>query len=195
VRRRLFNLVVLLSALIAAGIVVMWVRSYFPGFTLSGRGIRVGGFNNFPFGTETSGYAADNFPIQARGYGYVVTVSRGGIELYWQELRTPQNHLAVGSMYAHVEETVLGFGFTRAPLGRISGQPWARQGTVRLPCWFVLSLSATPAALWLIRSRRMRRDRWRRENGLCPACGYDIRATPGRCPECGAVAVSAGGEP
>jgi hypothetical protein len=42
-----------------------------------------------------------------------------------------------------------------------------------------------PAILSTRRILRHRRQRERRRRGLCPACGYDLRATPERCPECG----------
>jgi hypothetical protein len=50
--------------------------------------------------------------------------------------------------------------------------------------WLVaLPLLAGPM-LWLKRFRTMRRAR---RIGACPDCGYDLRATPDRCPECGAA--------
>jgi hypothetical protein len=54
-----------------------------------------------------------------------------------------------------------------------------------LPWWIVLVLSALlPVRLYMLWRRRWRRERWI-QNGLCPSCGYDLRASPGKCPECG----------
>ena len=52
--------------------------------------------------------------------------------------------------------------------------------TVFVPVVLLVSL-----LVWLDARKRQREGA--REASLCPACGYDLRATPGRCPECGTV--------
>ena len=49
-----------------------------------------------------------------------------------------------------------------------------------IPIWLPLLMFAAPAGLWLLSVLRRRRG----AHG-CPSCGYDLRATPDRCPECG----------
>ena len=53
---------------------------------------------------------------------------------------------------------------------------------VQVRPWLLLVPPAIMPALWI--KRLARRRRMLRE-GLCLQCGYDLRATSGRCPECG----------
>jgi hypothetical protein len=56
--------------------------------------------------------------------------------------------------------------------------------TLVLPHWFVALLSAILPDLWW-RGRRRRLRQHRLAHKLCVTCGYDLRGTPERCPECG----------
>jgi hypothetical protein len=54
---------------------------------------------------------------------------------------------------------------------------------IALPYWLMCSIVAGPAAV--VAARRAKR-RCAMRHGLCPTCGYDLRASANVCPECGA---------
>jgi hypothetical protein len=53
-----------------------------------------------------------------------------------------------------------------------------------IPHWALVLMTAVSPAVWIIRKLRIRR---RIRRCVCQSCGYDLRATPDRCPECGAI--------
>jgi hypothetical protein len=66
---------------------------------------------------------------------------------------------------------------------------------VMVPYWLLVVLFAALPLWWL---RANIRAMHRRQENLCPNCGYDLRATPqaggpllDRCPECGAIPTKA----
>jgi hypothetical protein len=67
---------------------------------------------------------------------------------------------------------------------------WFRYRQLVVPAWILLALSAPLPAIWITRTLRQRR---RAASNRCAACGYDLRATPDRCPECGALPQTAPG--
>jgi hypothetical protein len=58
--------------------------------------------------------------------------------------------------------------------------------------YYVAAFSVLPLAWAAPRLRRAMIARRRRRGGMCPACGYDLRATRDRCPECGAIPGNSG---
>jgi hypothetical protein len=76
-------------------------------------------------------------------------------------------------------------GFTYQS-GELHNRFWA----LTFPGYLVVILSAILPLRYAL-NRRYWKDEARQSKGLCRSCGYDLRSSPDRCPECGAVVTPA----
>jgi hypothetical protein len=85
-------------------------------------------------------------------------------------------------IHGHSHWRTLGFAWNR--FHSAQGSRIQDNWTIDVPYWFVLLLPLIAPA---VRARLHLKDRRRASAGRCHACGYDLRATPERCPECGMI--------
>jgi 4-amino-4-deoxy-L-arabinose transferase-like glycosyltransferase len=172
----------ILSLLLCFAILVVWIRSYF---------------------TADVFHQYTTRDIQNRSYRPIVSVEigKGGIgftRILWSAPigsltagtpSEPLNHWKEAPIYPDFRDfrfrpnaaPFLGFKFKRFAASLPNGST-ASIFAIILPLWslwlFFLML-ALPELLYRYRLSRGRKP------GLCPHCGYDLRASPDACPECG----------
>jgi hypothetical protein len=180
VKRRLFNFGCVLSLALLPAVVAIWVRSYaaLDSLTLTRR-----------FGDP-----------DASGHGYT------SLSLSWM-LGTVS--LGGGTVLDRLppDERIFTWGSTRASMLLRRESPWLQfrstyssvrekpagwsRGTVlrywrvTVPCWAPALAALVLPASWLARRLAARRCTRRAALGRCTRCGYDLRNSPDRCPECG----------
>ena len=168
-KRRLFTILSALSLVLCIGTATMWVRSYSAGDTILYHG-------------------------QDETYSWSVWLRwvRGTVSFEVYRFKIPSDR---ASTYA------VGFEWTwwEEPWFQLPDESWWNRrgffwedrtdevegGGLGVPCWLGAVAAGVMPALWLRQSWQRRRQRFRERHGLCLTCGYDLRATPERCPECG----------
>jgi hypothetical protein len=172
--RRLFRILLngltVLSLVLALALAGLWVRSYWLADSLHWVGVvEPGGWGRL-LGLDCGGGGA---AIHVGAYA-------GSTERYgapgrwrWQSRDARPVDYAGGSWGQR-----LGFKYASQRGGDF------RWRAVVFPLWVPTVLFA---ALPLARGAMFVRRRRRVRGGHCVKCGYDLRATPERCPECGAV--------
>ena len=176
VTRRLLNLLTAASLLLCAAACVLWVRSYFRGDVVSFAG------GPPPPAVSSEWFVRSNYGILyfARNESFADGFRLGPRPLAWES--QDANRVFSGPVVQRRRPC-----FVAGPFS-MGGKAWAagNHAGVTVPHWFIAAAAATAPALWAGRRWRNRR----RGPMLCQRCGYDLRATPDRCPECGASTLT-----
>jgi hypothetical protein len=164
-KRRLLNLLTMLSLLLCVAVAVLWVRSY---------------------------WRNDALEFSHRGSKLQLVSVAGRLRLD----NAPQLDTEWARHVATLEKTLLPRHHTMVRERNEASRPANVRRSLTSTSYFEYSVpTAVPAlAAGLLSSvflGRVLLARRRNHVGTCRACGYDLRATPGRCPECG-TASSAG---
>jgi hypothetical protein len=176
---RLLNLLTLLSLLLCVAVVALWVRSHRFQDTLQIRPREGGGLVVHLFWARGS-------IACTRTYGQV-----NGVMPPEQRVRFEAD---LGRFPRFPPVDLYALWKTRDPVFHRAGfavmhasPKYGALGGVLVPLWSFAALFALPPTVWL--SLKLRSlVRCRRHVGSCLSCGYDLRATPDRCPECGTFA-------
>jgi hypothetical protein len=110
--------------------------------------------------------------------GHLVFVHYFGLARPWRPQGLKYDYVVARPM---VDPTAPGSGFYRI-IGHRFWYLYSARGnrwTWAIPLWQLALLSAL-LGTYFIRCSRLSRQ----PTGVCPTCGYDVRATPDRCPEC-----------
>ena len=183
-RRRLLNVLTALSLLLCAAAAAMWVRGYFVSDRFFWHAFEDDGdrtYWRYHLVLSGRGGVGLNRLVQSGSRpGYRESILSHPMPTFRSTLPAayPMFNVGVG------DQPVWG-GFkygrftTRDPR---RPRPRADGWQVVVPYWAITAVTAVAPAAWTWHWRRRRRHH---RAGLCPACGYYLRATPGRCPECG----------
>lgn len=188
IRLHLSRFAVALSAIIFIFLIALWIRGHFRGDVIQWSGGR------WPcFVANGDGYlgfmtARDDSPddsqlrlrIAYRENGEQVLRRFSGQDI--RDLLPDVNKLDGDETDEIRSERFAGVFVTRFQNSR-TGE-W-RTMMLGVPVWGVVAASTLLPAFWMIAAIRRRRTRI---EGCCRRCGYDLRATPERCPECGTEA-------
>ena len=180
--RRLFLLASAVSLILCAATVGLWVRSYH----------RLDVVAN-PQADVPSGVWRTQFSGWCHRGQLLVMRSRAQEDYYgdvaWHSFSADEEVTAFQLFDRYLADANAS-GTAGFLWGRVARADGSGRVVLTVPLWSLAALfAAYPFAritLWFGNMRRRRR----RASGLCSACGYDLRATPDRCPECGTVVIS-----